>query len=51
MAERKSFTVEEASRIGEEIGIVWLSSPFDVEQFRTAWTSSWSMGSTTQPPT
>ena len=35
MAERKSFTVEEARRIGEEIGIDWLSSPFDVEQFRT----------------
>ena len=34
MAERKSFTVEEARHIGEEIGIDWLSSPFDVEQFR-----------------
>ncbi len=34
MTERKSFTVEEARRIGEEIGIDWASSPFDVEQFR-----------------
>jgi DNA-directed RNA polymerase alpha subunit len=34
MVERKCFTVEEARRIGEEIGIDWLSSPFDVEQFR-----------------
>ena len=34
MAERRRFTVEEARRIGEEIGIDWLSSPFDVEQFR-----------------
>jgi DNA-directed RNA polymerase alpha subunit len=34
MAERKSFTVEEARHIGEEIGIDWGSSPFDVEQFR-----------------
>lgn len=34
MAERKSFTVEEARRIGVEIGIDWPSSPFDVEQFR-----------------
>ena len=28
------FTAEEARRIGEEIGIEWASSPFDVEQFR-----------------
>ncbi len=34
MAERKSFTVEEARRVGEEIGIDWSSVPFDVEQFR-----------------
>ena len=34
MAERRSFTVEEARRVGEEIGIDWLSSLFDVEQFR-----------------
>jgi hypothetical protein len=30
----KSFTTDEARRIGEEIGIEWASSPFDVEQFR-----------------
>jgi hypothetical protein len=34
MAERKSFTVEEARQIGKEIGIDWSSSPFDVEQFQ-----------------
>jgi hypothetical protein len=31
---RKRFTTDEARRIGEEIGIEWASSPFDVEQFR-----------------
>jgi hypothetical protein len=35
MTARKGFTTEEARRIGEEIGIEWASSPFDVEQFRT----------------
>ncbi len=30
----KSFTVDEARTIGEEIGIDWATSPFDVEQFR-----------------
>ena len=29
------FTVEEARRVGSEIGIDWDSSPFDVEQFRS----------------
>jgi hypothetical protein len=29
-----SFTVEEARRYGEEIGIDWESAPFGVEQFR-----------------
>jgi hypothetical protein len=33
MAE-KSFTTDEARQIGEEIGIDWAASPFDVEQFR-----------------
>ncbi|MEX2159494.1 MAG: DUF5661 family protein [Dehalococcoidia bacterium] len=33
MASRE-FTVEEATRIGEAIGIDWKSSAFDVEQFR-----------------
>jgi hypothetical protein len=30
----KEFTADEARRFGEEIGIDWSSSPFDVEQFR-----------------
>jgi hypothetical protein len=34
MTGREGFTTEEARRIGEEIGIEWVSSPFDVEQFR-----------------
>jgi hypothetical protein len=34
MTERASFTAEEARRIGEEIGIDWSSTPFDVDQFR-----------------
>ena len=29
-----SFTVDEASRYGSEIGIDWESSPFGAEQFR-----------------
>ena len=34
MSQRKTFTSEEARRVGEEIGIDWEQSPFDVEQFR-----------------
>jgi len=34
VTEGKHFTTDEARRIGEEIGIDWTSSPFDVEQFR-----------------
>lgn len=34
MAARKSFSSEEARRIGTELGIDWDSSPFDVEEFR-----------------
>ncbi len=34
MAERTSFTLEEARRFGSEIGIDWAAVPFDVEQFR-----------------
>jgi hypothetical protein len=30
----KSFSADEARRIGESIGIDWSSAPFDVEQFR-----------------
>lgn len=29
-----AFSADEARRIGEQIGIDWSSSPFDVEQFR-----------------
>lgn len=28
------FTLDDATRIGEEIGIEWSASPFDAEQFR-----------------
>ncbi len=31
---RKTFSTEEARRVGEQIGIDWGSAPFDVEQFR-----------------
>lgn len=31
---RKSFTVEEAHRTGEQIGIDWSSVSFDVDEFR-----------------
>jgi hypothetical protein len=34
MTTRKSFTGEEARRVGEQIGIDWGSAAFDVEQFR-----------------
>jgi len=34
-AHRAEFTVEEARRFGEEIGIDWARAPFDVEQFRS----------------
>ena len=34
MAEARGFTVEEARRIGEQIGVDWGAAPFDVEQFR-----------------
>ena len=32
--QRKSFTLEEAERIGKMLGIDWETSKFDVEQFR-----------------
>jgi uncharacterized protein DUF5661 len=35
MTARRSFTSEEARRVGQEIGIDWSSAPFDVEQFRS----------------
>jgi hypothetical protein len=31
---RRSFTTDEARRIGREIGVDWTAAPFDVEQFR-----------------
>jgi hypothetical protein len=31
---REGFTTDEARAFGEEIGIDWSSSPFDIEQFR-----------------
>jgi Protein of unknown function (DUF5661) len=34
MTEHKSFTVEQARRIGEQVGIDWDAAPFDVDQFR-----------------
>ena len=34
MTAKKSFTAEEARRVGSEIGIEWDTAPFDVEQFR-----------------
>ena len=34
MTAGKSFTADEARRVGEQIGIDWDSAPFDVEQFR-----------------
>jgi hypothetical protein len=34
MTDRTNYTAEEARRIGEQIGIDWSASPFDVEQFR-----------------
>jgi hypothetical protein len=34
MTQRMSFTLDEARRVGESIGIDWASCPFDAEQFR-----------------
>ena len=30
----RTITADEARRVGEDIGIGWMSAPFDVEQFR-----------------
>lgn len=35
MNEHRTFSTDEATAIGEQLGIDWSSSPFDVEQFRT----------------
>jgi hypothetical protein len=32
---RTTFTVDEARRVGEQIGIDWAKAPFDVEPFRS----------------
>jgi len=34
MIQRKSFSVQEARQIGEQVGIDWDAAPFEVEQFR-----------------
>jgi hypothetical protein len=34
MPGKKSYTVEEARLVGEQIGLDWTTAPFDVEQFR-----------------
>jgi hypothetical protein len=34
MADRRSFSLDEARLVGEKIGIDWASAPFDVNQFR-----------------
>ena len=34
MTQQKSFTVEQARGIGEQVGIDWDAAPFDVDQFR-----------------
>ena len=34
MSETKHFTIDDARRIGEQIGIDWSSSAWDVEEFR-----------------
>jgi hypothetical protein len=34
MSGQAAFSADEARRIGEQIGIDWASSPFDVDQFR-----------------
>jgi hypothetical protein len=35
MAEKRTFSADEARLVGVQIGIDWSSSPFDVEQFRS----------------
>ncbi|MDH3225791.1 MAG: hypothetical protein OEM67_01715 [Thermoleophilia bacterium] len=34
MSEKQTFSTADAHRIGEQIGISWDESPFEVEQFR-----------------
>ena len=35
MTDTTTFSTEEARSVGQQIGIDWETSPFDVEQFRT----------------
>lgn len=34
MSTKTGFTADEARAVGEQIGIDWVTAPFDVEQFR-----------------
>jgi Protein of unknown function (DUF5661) len=34
MGDSERFSAQDARRVGEQIGVDWESSPFDVEQFR-----------------
>jgi hypothetical protein len=34
VSETKTFSVEQARSVGDQIGIDWQTAPFDVEQFR-----------------
>ena len=49
MSERRRTTAEEARRVGDTIGVDW--NCFDLEQFRTGWTSSSSTARTTPKQT
>ena len=35
MSKRAAFTAEDARRVGDQIGVDWVTAPFDLEQFRT----------------
>ena len=40
----RSFTSDEARRIGEQIGVIWLQSAFDVGNCGSGWWSNSSTG-------
>lgn len=44
-------TIEEARRVGEQIGIDWASAPSTLTSSELAWKSSWSMAPRIQRPT
>ena len=46
MTESRRTSTEEARRVGDAIGVDW--NRFDLEQFRTGWTSSSSTAATTR---